>query len=256
MEVWRDKVAIVTGASAGIGAQISKDLARHGVIVVGLARRLDRLSALKEDILSRTPDAQFHGVQCDVTVPQDIQKALDYVSATFSDRGVSILINNAGVTGNRALLEPDTDDLIADIIQTNLISVIALTRKVYVMMKDKPGPGYIINMSSILGHMVPVVSSTSKPLFGVYPATKFALAGLGHVLRQELRYFGNKNIRITTISPGIVSTDIVRASGLPDKVIRNGLEPEDVAEAVMYVLSTPARVQIQDLIIRPTGEPY
>lgn len=119
MELWKGKVAIVTGASAGIGYQICKDLCRHGVIVVGVARRLNRLNDLKKDILDELPEAQFYPARCDVSQEYQVKVVFDYVKQMFG--GVDIMINNAGLARNGSVLDKDNLADLKMVMDTNLM---------------------------------------------------------------------------------------------------------------------------------------
>lgn len=256
MDQWRNRVAIVTGASAGIGAAICKDLCKHGLIVVGLARREDRLEQLQKDIKGGQVDAQFHYHKCDLTQEEDIKAAFDFVVTNYG--GVDVLINNAGIFHNSSFLDDDNLMGMKMVIDTNFMAVVSCTKKAFQSMIDRDCSGYIVNISSTAGHVVPVL--TTKPIVNVYPATKYAINALVQTLRHELNHFKKNKIRISNISPGCVKTEIAQAAGLSLDVDGYGnlamLDPEDVSNSVMYVLGTSPRVQIQDIIIRPTGEFY
>lgn len=253
MDQWQNKVAIVTGASAGIGAAICKDLCKHKVLVVGLARRIDRLEELQKAIQSDHAEAQFHFRKCDLTQEEDIQAAFEFVTNKFG--GVDVLINNAGIFHNSSFFDDDNLLGMKKVIDTNLMALVSCTKKAYKSMVDRDSYGYIVNISSSAGHVVPVVPD--KPMMNVYPATKHAVNALVQTLRHELNYFKRSKIRISNISPGCVKTEIAAAAGLPLEAGLAGLpmlEAEDVSDSVLYLLGTHPRVQIQDIFIRPTGE--
>lgn len=253
MELWENKVVIVTGASSGIGATLCRDLCKHRLIVVGLARRLDRLEQLQNEIKSAQVDAKIHIRSCDLTSEEDIQSAFEYVLKNFG--GVNILINNAGIFHNGTLLGDDNMTGLRRVVETNLMAVLSCTKRAFKSMVDREEPGYIINISSTAGHFVPTLS---EPITNIYPGTKHALNALVQVLRHELNYLKKNQIRVTNISPGCVKTEIAVAAGLPLEGFANLplLEPSDVSDSVLYVLGTNPRVQIQDIIIRPTGETF
>lgn len=252
MEQWKGKVAVVTGASAGIGEAICKDLCKHGVIVVGMARRLERLEQLKQKILDQDKSAKFHSVKCDLNLESDIKTAFDYVCKTLG--GVDILVNNAGVARNVSFFAEDNLDQLKTIIETNLVSVVSSTKKAFKSMSDRDVPGYIINISSVAGHYVP---NFPGGYTNVYPSSKHGLKALAQMMRYELNTLKKNNIRISTISPGAVKTEIFEVSGFTmDGVTEfpNLLEPEDVSDTVLYLLGTNPSIQVEDVIIRPTGE--
>lgn len=240
-------MAVVTGASSGIGAAIVKELCRNEIIVVGLARRLDRLLELKKEISMEDPNLVFHPIKCDLTLESDIKTAFEYVAKTLG--GVDILLNNAGKISCMTTLDSEMDDL-KKVIDLNLLAVISCTKKAYKSMSERYVPGYIITISSVSGYYVDQITESDPPS-NVYSPTKFGLRALHTVLRHELNFLKKSKIRISNISPGNVRTEMSDESAL--KEIPH-LEADDVADVVLYMLSTDPRVQIEDVIIRPTGE--
>lgn len=252
MERWSNKVAVVTGASSGIGEAISRDLCTRNVIVVGLARREDRLIKLGEDILKKTSSARFLPVVCDVTQEDQIKAAFDRVISTFG--GVDILVNNAGVITQYAILEEGSDEMINRVIQTNVIGLLSCTKKAYKSMADRDVPGYIVNISSLAGHIVPNFSKL-KPFSATYSASKFAVSAINSIVAQELVYYKKPQIRISNISPGLVDTEILLAGGFPNFDHLPRMKSEDIVDALIYILSTPSSVQVRDIVIEPVGMP-
>lgn len=248
MEQWKGKVAVVTGASAGIGAAICKDLCKHGVIVVGMARRLARLNQLKKEILSETEGAQFYPARCDISKENEIKVIFEYVKQMFG--GVDIMINNAGVAKDTGFFDADNLDKLKSVVDTNLMGLVSCTKKAFESMAERDTPGYIINISSVLGRSVSVIPG-AKPSYNLYPSTKYALTALIQVLRHELNYLQKSKIRTTNVSPGVVLTEIAEDM---EKFQMPMLEAKDISNAVLFVLGTNPRVQIEDFIIRPTGE--
>lgn len=237
----------MTGASSGIGASICKELCKHGVIVVGLARRLEKLNQLREEILALNEKASFHSVKCDLTEESEIQAAFDYIQKSLC--GVDILINNAGVAKDLLILESDLDAL-KHIMDTNLTGLVSCTKKAYLSMSERNRPGYIINISSVAGYSVLTLPG-GRPSTNVYSPSKFGLRALNTVLRHELNYLKKNNIRISTISPGLVKSELTgHMEMLPI------LEAQDISDVVVYMLGTDPRVQIEDVLIRPAGESF
>lgn len=257
MELWTGKVALVTGASAGIGSVVCKDLCRHGVIVVGMARRLGRLNALKKEILSETPSAQFYPARCDLSKENEIQVIFDYVNQMFG--GVDIMINNAGMTRNTSIFEKGNLDTLKMVMDTNLMGLISCTKKAFESMSERDTPGYIINVSSVAGRSIPVIPG-APPMLNIYPSSKYGLTALVTVLRHELNYLKKSKIRVSNVSPGAVNTEIFEASGTPKEIMESFkipmLDSQDISDAILYLLATNPRVQIEDFIIRPTGESF
>lgn len=243
----------MTGASAGIGEAICRDLCANNVIVAGLARREDRLIKLGEDILKKTPSARFFPVVCDLAQEDQIKAAFEKVIAQFG--GVDILINNAGIVTKFALLEEGSDDMLTKVIQTNLLALLSCTKKAFKSMCDRDTDGYIVNVSSVAGHIVPNMNGL-KPFGGTYSPSKFALTAVNKLLGQELVYFQRPKIRISSISPGLVKTEIFDGLGSSGFEELNHLKPEDISSSIMYILSTPSHVQVRELIVEPVGVAY
>lgn len=193
MNRWIGKVAVVTGASSGIGAAIAVDLVKAGVIVVGLARRPERIELLKNSI----PDelkGKLHSFKCDVTKEEDIKNAFKWVETNVG--GADILINNAGIVLKANLLDEDNTDIMKKVIDTNLIGVVLCTREAFQSMKRRGiTDGHIVIINSVAGHSVTYLVG-KLPSFHIYHASKHAVTALTESLRQELQSFGTK-IKIT-----------------------------------------------------------
>jgi len=252
MERWIGKVAVVTGASAGIGAQIAIDLANAGMIVVGLARRAERVEELKSKI-STTSTGALHAFKCDVTSEDDIKKAFSWTIENFG--GVDVLVNNAGIGRNCKLIDKDNTAFIKEVIDTNVIGVVLCTREAFQSMKSRNFDGHIIIINSIAGHSVSYIPGW--PSFNIYAPSKYAVTAMTEVLRQEFQR-EKTGVKITSISPGLVKTEIQLASGLFDTKLLEEvyktmpwLESEDISQAVLYVLGTKPHVQVHELTIQP-----
>ncbi|XP_055845279.1 farnesol dehydrogenase-like [Episyrphus balteatus] len=249
MDRWQGKVAVVTGASCGIGEAIARDLHREGMIVVALARRENRL----EDIRNSLPEeerSRFHVKCCDVTDEEQVKAAFGFVESELG--GVDVLVNNAGTAKPTELVKLDNTADIRLTLETNVMGVVFCTREAFNSMKERGIDGHVVIINSIAGHNTPNIPEL--PSFNIYPATKHALTSMTEVYRQEFMRHGTK-IRITSVSPGVVDTEI-----FPDHlidIIRANMEmlaPKDVSGAVLYALAAPPNVQIHDVIIKPVGE--
>ncbi|XP_062558603.1 farnesol dehydrogenase-like [Armigeres subalbatus] len=243
MDRWVGKVAVVTGTSSGIGAAIAKDLAKAGLVVVGFARRVERTEALKDELPTEAKE-RLHAVKCDVSKEEDILKSFKWVEEKFG--GVDVLINNAGVLRQTDLLEADNTQKLQEVLDTNVLGLVLCSREAYQSMKKRSVDGHIIHINSVAGHIVP-----NFPQLNIYSASKHAVTAITETMRNELRSAGTK-IKVTSVSPGAVKTEIV-----PEVLLTSGwpfLESEDISEAVLYVLGTPPRVQVHELTIRPIGE--
>lgn len=195
VDKWIGKVAVVTGASAGIGAQIFKDFAKHGINVVGLARRVERVEALIEELKETTGKA--YAYKCDVSNPESVTQAFKWIEKKFGV--VHILVNNAGIGRNVPLLddEAETFHKMNEVIDTNIRGVIQCSREAFRLMKKSDDYGLIINVNSVVGHCIPAMGYS----LNVYPATKYAVTALTETIRQELVCAGNKKVRVTVSSP-------------------------------------------------------
>lgn len=190
------QVAILTGASAGIGEAAARMLAREGATVVMAARRLERLDRIKQEIESAGGRAV--SVACDVTLAEDRERL---VSDAMSVNGrIDALINNAGY-GQRGPIEIVPVESIRQNFETNLFSLIALTQLVIPVMRNQES-GRIINISSVAGRI-------ARPLSSVYDATKHALEAISDGMRGELALFG---IKVIVIEPGFIITEFLEVA--------------------------------------------
>lgn len=150
------------------------------------------------------------------------------------------------------------NDELKKIVDVNLMGTVYCTRAAFATMKNR-NFGYVININSITGHFIPFPTEDVAS-YNTYAASKYGVTAASEVIRQELACSEHKNrIRITSLSPGEVKTDMMEASGFQGSVEEyfasvQLLYPEDIAEGVIYVLSTPLRVNVTELTIRPTGE--
>ncbi|KAJ8971429.1 hypothetical protein NQ317_018164 [Molorchus minor] len=246
MDRWVGKVAVVTGASAGIGAAIAEQLVEKGLKVVALARRKERLNELAKKLANKK--GKLYPVKTDISKEEDILNAFKWIKENLGP--VHILVNNAGILkmGN-TLTDGDTDTW-RDVLNVNVLGLCIATREAVRDMKVNKIDGHIIHINSTAGHQVP-----PTPGLNVYPASKYAVTALAETLRLELNSQKSR-IKITSLSPGVVLTEI--AAGVLEKLIKTMgkdeqlLDAQDVADAaVVYALSTPPHVQIQELTIRP-----
>lgn len=253
MNRWVGKFALVTGASGGIGRAICRSLLESSVHVIGVARTREKLEELRNELDSVQSGGKFYIRCCDVTDINQLEQLFKDVDVEFG--GVDILINNAGVVYGKCLLDESSDPDITMTIETNFSSVVRSCRIAIRSMVARNARGYVINISSVLGHSVPSISR-GHPLVNVYPCTKFALTALTQILQKELIHLQMDNVRVSNVSPGVVRTAIIESANIPASANLKYLEPIDVAEAILYILSTPDRVQIQDIIIKPNGERF
>ncbi|XP_054004166.1 farnesol dehydrogenase-like [Hylaeus anthracinus] len=242
MDRWIGKVAIVTGASAGIGASTVKVLVGYGVKVVGLARDMEKLEKMSAEL----GKDKFYPIKCDLRKEEDITNAFKWVETKLG--GADVLINNAGIATSQMIIENPTEEY-RKILDTNVLAPAICSRLFAQSMKKRNGSGHIININSIVGHFA---ESVFQPM-GMYPASKYALRALSTELRHE--FINSKlKIRVTSVSPGGVETDLVHC--IPDEVLKQVkiLHPNDIADAVAYALGTPENVEIIEITVMPKNE--
>ncbi|XP_055695281.1 farnesol dehydrogenase-like [Lutzomyia longipalpis] len=249
MEQWKNKVAVVTGASAGIGAAVVKDLAKAGMITIGLARRVERVEALKKDL---PPNLQenLHAVKCDVSKEEDIVRVFSEIDAKFN--GIDVLINNAGILRYTELIKKDNSVPVRKVIDTNVLGVVFCTREAYKSMEKHGRNSHVVHINSIAGHNLFFPPEGS---FNIYPASKFAVTAITEIHRQEF-IKSTHHIKVTSVSPGLVNTEIFLPEHKEMISKMPALEPEDISQSILYVLGTPPRVQVHELTIKPFGEMY
>ncbi|CRL02303.1 CLUMA_CG015214, isoform A [Clunio marinus] len=252
MEKWIGKVAIVTGASAGIGEGIVKSLAKSGIHVVGLARRSEKVDEYVQQ-LGKTPGT-IYSHKCDVSDLQSVKEAFKWIEEKFGF--IHILINNAGVAYKMQILdEADVTEKIDSILKTNVSGLVYCTREAVRLMKKADDYGMIVNVGSIVGHNIPFRPNS----LNMYAPSKYAVTAVSEVLRQELINQNNQKIRVTNLSPGHVRTDMATPSNVdPDEyyATKSVLMPEDVALTINFLLETPVHVNISQLTIKPVGEQF
>lgn len=238
------KVALVTGASSGIGEAIARKLAARGIHVMLAARRLDRIENIAQHIREQGGTAQ--AVQCDVRELDQVQAMVRATVARFG--GIDILVANAGFGYRSPIVDGDPERWKA-MIDTNVYGML-LTLKYGVPPIVERGAGDIFLLSSVAGQVVAAGG-------GAYSATKFAVNAIGEALRQEV---SRKNIRVTLLAPGVVLSEFQEVAGYPPGFIENWLggtppvQKEDIADVVSNVLDLPRHVSINQMIIRPTGQ--
>lgn len=165
---------------------------------------------------------------------------------------LDIFVNNAGIMKTTFIID-ETAENIVKMFNVNVIASCVCIREAVNLMKLTNGHGHIVVMNSILGHRIPDVPSPMRPSFGVYPATKFALSGICQVLRQEIS-FSQLPIRITSISPGMVDSEMLENMNAPLVAMLPKLKVEDVADAVLYAVNTPRHVRIDEIILSPVKD--
>lgn len=248
MERFAGRVAVVTGASSGIGANIAKDLAEAGMLVVGVARRKDRLEDLAASLSAKGTKGRLEVVQADLSTVEEVHRVFNWVEDNLG--GVSVVINSAGVVATNTIQDLDLSE-IQNIVTTNVTAVMASCKEaVSSMKKHDIKDGHIININSVAGHVVINMPGMS---YSAYTATKYAVTAMCKGLRFDVQRIPGFKIRVTSISPGDVNTEmahVIYSSDTPECI----LQTKDVSSAVMYALACPSSVEITELTIQPTGE--
>ena len=234
------KVAIVTGAGRGIGRGISLALGRAGAAVVVAARSNEQIEAVAEEI--RGSGGEALAVRTDLAREEDICALFKQTEDSLGR--LDVLVNNAGVGVFGQVAEISSND-IDQATAVNVRGVLLCCREVMKRMIPA-GSGYIINISSVVGFK-------GYPNQAAYTATKHAVMGLTKSLAVEAQEYG---IRVSAILPGGVDTDLVRAAR-PDLDRSILMQPEDIAQAVMYLLSLSDRAAVDQIYIRrATSKPF
>lgn len=230
-------VAVVTGASAGIGAATAVRLANEGFDVVLGARRVDRLA----DVAAR---CNGRPLQLDVT---DTRSVDEFASAL--DR-VDVLVNNAGMASGLTPIEDLTDERARVMFDTNVLGLIAVTRALLPKIKESKR-GHVVNVGSIAGFEV-------YPGGGGYTATKHALRAITRTLRLELL---GTPVRVTEVQPGMVETDfsLVRFDGDAERAAKvyegvTALTADDVADCIAWAVTRPPHVDVDEIVVRPVQQ--
>ncbi|WP_026452359.1 SDR family oxidoreductase [Aequorivita capsosiphonis] len=226
-----NKIAMVTGASSGLGAAISKALVGAGATVFGLARNETKLQELQNSIGSK-----FIYVSLDIT---DEKALKGWCAETFSeDKSPDILVNNAG-TGSFGKIDEMPSEEWYKMINTNLNGMYCITSEVVKLMKLKKESAHIVNIGSILG-------ITTRAEGAAYSATKYGISGFSEALFKELR---GDNIKVTCLNPGSIDTGFFKSSGIASH--HNMLQADDIASTLMHILKTPDNMLISEMTVRP-----
>ncbi|MGE6221280.1 SDR family NAD(P)-dependent oxidoreductase [Nubsella zeaxanthinifaciens] len=241
------KIALITGATSGIGAACADTFAAQGYQLILIARRENLLLSQAQQLTDKY-QVKIKTIQADVRDKENINYVLDTLPAEWKE--IDVLVNNAGLSqGLDPIDKGDTDDW-DTMIDTNVKGLLYVSKVVSSWMVEKK-QGHIINIGSIAGKEV-------YPNGNVYCATKHAVDALSKGMRIDLLPHG---IKVTAIHPGMVETEfsIVRFKGDENraKKVYDGFEPliaQDIADAIWYAVSRPAHVNINEMLIMPTAQ--
>jgi NADP-dependent 3-hydroxy acid dehydrogenase YdfG len=240
------RVALVTGASSGIGEATALALAEEGAYVALAARRGDRLEALAAKIQALGSVATV--LVADLTSEAEAQRVVTETEARYGR--LDILVNNAGVMYLEPVVEADLGRW-RRMLELNVLSLIAATQAALPGMRARH-EGHIVNIASTAGRV-------ANPNAAGYAATKFGVVGFSEALRREVY---QHNIRVTVIEPGAVDTELREHIGDPQvQAATNAwaegmrqLQGNDVADAIVFCVSRPAHVNINEVLMRPTDQ--
>jgi NADP-dependent 3-hydroxy acid dehydrogenase YdfG len=234
------RVAVIAGGSSGIGEATARALAADGHRIALLARRVDRIESLADEL----PGSAL-AIGADVAERDSIVAAAERVKAELG--GADILVNNAGVM----LLGPFSSEQRADyerMIETNLLGAVTTTEVFLKQLRD--GGGDLVNISSVAGR-------TARAGNAVYAATKWGIGGWSEGLRLELQ----PDVRVIVIEPGAVATELPEhithdetRKAVQEWVGGIAIEPEDIAEVIAFAVSRPQGVTLNEILVRPTAQ--
>ncbi|HDE6544962.1 TPA: SDR family oxidoreductase [Staphylococcus aureus] len=230
MTVLTDKVAVVTGAGSGIGEAIATLLHEEGVKVILAGRNKDKL----QNVANQLAQDSVKVVPTDVTKKEEVDELIEIAQQTFG--GLDIVINSAGQMLSSKITDYQVDEW-DSMIDVNIKGTLYTAQAALPTMLEQSS-GHLINIASISGFEV-TKSST------IYSATKAAVHTITQGLEKELAKTG---VKVTSISPGMVDTAITAAYNPTD---RKKLEPQDIAEAVLYALTQPKHVNVNEITVRP-----
>jgi len=244
-----NRLALITGATSGIGKASALLLAKNGFNLILTGRREQRLESLKNEIELSTP-AKVITLAFNIRVQEEVNRAIDSLPESW--KSIDVLINNAGLAaGYDFFQDADINDW-EDMIDTNIKGLLYISRKIVPGMVGRCS-GHIVNLSSVAG-------KETYPMGSVYCASKHAVQSITKGMRLDLLKYG---IKVSSISPGAVETEfsLVRFKGDSEraKAVYKGITPlnaEDIAETILFVLTRPPHVNIDDILVMPTDQAF
>ena len=234
----KDKVAVVSGASHGLGQAVAQALAARGAHVVMIARGSGRLQQAAEAI--RADGGAATAVPCDVSDAAQVQQAASEIQQTFG--AVDILVNNAGIPAPRSFIETEVSDW-DDVIGVNLSGVFYLTRALWNCLV-RADAACVINISGTAG-----LRGGGSPAYG---SAKFGLTGLNHAIALAGK---DHNIRSTILYPGGMDTGW-RGAPIGDKPRSESMDPAEVARFIVQLVSSPPEFVVNEAVLNPLNQPY
>ena len=243
MESLRGKTVFITGASSGIGRATAKAFAQQGARLLLCARRIDRLTDLARELATLDPEPDVFNFRVDVQDPLAVNETIANLPKDW--RNIDVLVNNAGLSRGLTKLFEDDPQNWEEMIDTNVKGLLYVTRSVVPGMLER-GKGHVINLGSTAGHQTYANGA-------VYCATKAAEKAITEGLRIDL--IGTP-VRVTSVDPGMVETEFsqVRFRGDAERAAKvysniTPLQPEDVAETIVWAATRPAHVAIHTVVM-------
>ena len=246
------RVAIVTGATSGIGEATARKFVAAGFGVVGTGRNAAKLAALEQEL-----GAAFRGVAGDAADNALLERLFATAEGSFG-KAADIVVANAGRGLGGSVKDADLAQF-EELLKTNVVGALALLQKAARRMLDAPGRDFprtaadIVIIGSVVGRNV-------SPFSAVYGASKFAVNSLAEALRREI---GPKGVRVSLVEPGIVVSGFQAGAGYNDAMVNNFhekfgplLQGGDVADAIHFVVTRPPHVHVSDIVVRPTRQDY
>jgi NADP-dependent 3-hydroxy acid dehydrogenase YdfG len=246
------RIAIVTGATSGIGEATTRNFIAAGYAVIGTGRNASKLADLEKEL-----GHHFCGIPGDAADEDLLEKLFETAHERFN-QPVDIVVANAGRGLGGSVKDADISQFY-DVIKVNVIGALALMQKAAKRMVELQKNRYpksaadIIVIGSVAGRNI-------SPFSAVYGSTKFAVGSLAEGLRREI---GPLGVRVTLVAPGIVISGFQEAAGYTDKMVQNFhekfgpvLAPEDVANTIQFIVSQPPHIHISDIVVRPTRQDY
>ncbi len=241
------RIALITGATSGFGEATARMLAENGYKLIITGRREERLEGLKKELVDKF-GSEIHTLSFDVRNKEEVNKAIEGLPAEW--KKIDVLVNNAGLAvGLEHIQDGNTDDW-DRMIDTNVKGLLYMTRAVSPLMVEQ-GHGHIVNIGSTAGKDVYENGN-------VYCGTKFAVDAISKATRIDLL---KHNIKVTQICPGLAETEfsIVRFKGDTEKAKTpykgiDAMTAEDIASIILYVISLPPHLCINDLVVSPTAQ--
>ncbi|MGC8559984.1 MAG: SDR family NAD(P)-dependent oxidoreductase [Phycisphaerae bacterium] len=243
----KNKTALITGASSGIGRAVAGELAARGATVLLVARRQEPLGQAAEEIVRSGGIAL--PIAADISRTAEIDRCLAICRGKTGRLDIAVVNAGRGLAGGLLTSDESKWD---ELYELNVLGAARLMRRCAQWMVEQKA-GDIVVLGSVSGHNI-------SPFSGFYGSTKWALASIAEALRREL---APKRIRVSTVKPGVVESEFQAVAGYDrenfyDTIAKFGslLQPQDVADAIAYIVTRPPHILVSELVVRPAGQDY